>query len=740
MKKFSTTFIVAILFMVSLSIPAFSQYNQEIYQLQRTLQQRGYNPGPSDGYWGNATESALRKFQQDHGLPISGILDPKTKAELGIQDQSQRFALVIGNAEYKTAPLKNPVNDAKDITSALKEVGFSVELLTNAKQRVMEESIRKLGRQLRSGGVGLFYFAGHGFQVKGRNYLLPVNARIESEADVRYESVDAGRVLAQMEDAQNGLNIIILDACRDNPFARSFRSDEKGLAKMDAPTGSYLAYSTAPGSVAADGIGRNGLYTSQLLKHIKSPGLKLEEVFKRVRIDVAKSSGNKQIPWDSSSLMGDFYFQPKRGVGVVKPLVESKKIASGIAVIESSPTGINATLIIGSNVSGAKVFIDGRPVGTTPLTGSLTGVEVTKGEHRILVEKQGYNTYQKTVSFKAGWTKSMYANLSKMGILKGRLYVVTDPKNARILLMNTTLKFHQGIELDPGHYLVSILAEGYETEEQLVSLNAGEDRHLDIRLTPIKKETFGISSQGTFYINKFGMKFVYIPPGSFMMGSPTSEPGRYSDEKQHHVTLTKRYAMQTTEVTQGQWRAVMGRNPLHTFHNYNCGKDCPVERVSFNGIQSFIQKLNNIEGIGKYRLPTEAEWEYAARAGSTTAFPDGGISELICGHDLNLEAIGWYCGNSNAKTHPVAQKQPNAWGLYDMHGNVSEWCQDYYGKNYPSGSVTDPTGPSSGPDRVWRGCSFNSNADQCRSANRGRARPDLRYFTLGFRLAFSPGQ
>lgn len=216
-----------------------------------------------------------------------------------------------------------------------------------------------------------------------------------------------------------------------------------------------------------------------------------------------------------------------------------------------------------------------------------------------------------------------------------------------------------------------------------------------------------------------------------MMGSPTNEPGRFSNETQHRVTLTKGFYMQTTEVTQGQWKAVMGNNPSRF---KNCGDDCPVELVSWDDVQEFINKLNLRFGHGTtYRLPTEAEWEYAARAGSKTAFASGGISKLYCGYNFNLDVMGWYCGNANKKTHPVAQKQSNAWGLYDMHGNVSEWCQDRYG-DYPSGSATDPTGPSSGSLRVYRGCCWIEFARFCRSAFRGRLKPGRRDNSLGFRL------
>jgi len=218
--------------------------------------------------------------------------------------------------------------------------------------------------------------------------------------------------------------------------------------------------------------------------------------------------------------------------------------------------------------------------------------------------------------------------------------------------------------------------------------------------------------------------FAYIAPGTFMMGSPSSEPGRDSDERQHRVTLTKGFYMQTTEVTQGQWKAVMGSNPSHF---KDCGDYCPVERVSWNDCQEFIRKLNQLAGANRYRLPTEAEWEYAARAGSSARWSFGD-------NEAQLKEYAWYTENSGGKTQPVARKKPNAWGLYDMHGNVWEWCQDGYG-DYPSGSVTDPTGSSSGSDRVGRGGSWDHYAKFCRSAYRYSHTPDYRFNFLGLRLA-----
>ena len=236
---------------------------------------------------------------------------------------AKKTALVIGNGAYAVAPLRNPVNDAVDVAASLKQLGFDVMSYTNIDQVAMKRAIREFGSRIRSeGSIGLFYYAGHGVQVKGENYLIPVGADVNSEEEVEYEGVQVGLVLAQMEAAKNGMNIVILDACRNNPFARSYRSNDKGLAQINAPSGTIIAYSTAPGSVASDGAGRNGIYTQELLKQIKSRGSSIEDVFKQVRISVRKLTAEKQTPWESSSLTGEFYFS---GTG---PSLKSESKAS----------------------------------------------------------------------------------------------------------------------------------------------------------------------------------------------------------------------------------------------------------------------------------------------------------------------------------------------------------------------------------------------------------------------------
>ncbi|MFP4033604.1 MAG: SUMF1/EgtB/PvdO family nonheme iron enzyme [Desulfococcaceae bacterium] len=231
------------------------------------------------------------------------------------------------------------------------------------------------------------------------------------------------------------------------------------------------------------------------------------------------------------------------------------------------------------------------------------------------------------------------------------------------------------------------------------------------------------------FTNSLGMEFVWIPPGTFLMGSPEDEPGRDDDEKQHKVVLTLGFYLQTTPVTQGQYEAVMGKNPSHF---KKVGTEGPVETVSWNDTQDFIRKLSENDPSVSYRLPTEAEWEYACRAETKTAFYSG-PSTKPTGLDPNLDRVGWFGKNSGGTTHPVGKKEPNAWGLYDMHGNIWEWCQDWFG-DYPDGPVTDPTGPESGALRVRRGGAWYVGARYCRAAFRDYNTPVNRSIYLGFRL------
>jgi hypothetical protein len=221
-----------------------------------------------------------------------------------------RTALVIGNGAYRDAPLRNPANDARDMAAKLRELGFQVIERTDADRQTMRQALREFEQQLRQQrGVGLFYYAGHGVQLKGQNYLIPVGVDIRQEFEIPDEGVDAEAVLRAMEAAGNGFNIVILDACRNNPFARSLGN--RGLARMDGPAGTFIAYATGPGAISQDGAaGRNSPYTRHLLTALNTPGLSLEQVFKQVLVAVEQDTGGSQIPWVASSLRGEFYFLP----------------------------------------------------------------------------------------------------------------------------------------------------------------------------------------------------------------------------------------------------------------------------------------------------------------------------------------------------------------------------------------------------------------------------------------------
>jgi formylglycine-generating enzyme required for sulfatase activity len=235
--------------------------------------------------------------------------------------------------------------------------------------------------------------------------------------------------------------------------------------------------------------------------------------------------------------------------------------------------------------------------------------------------------------------------------------------------------------------------------------------------------------------NSIGMKLVLIPKGTFMMGSPESEEGRKENETQHEVTIGKVYYLGVYEVTQAQYEKVMGKNPSYSQGAVvgNENADLPVEMVSWDDAVEFCKKLSELPDEKKagrvYRLPTEAEWEYACRAGSKTAYSFDDEEGL-------LPEYGWFNRNSSRRTHTVGLLEPNAWGLYDMHGNVWEWCSDRHGE-YPKGAVSDPTGPKEGSFRVYRGGGWYFGAAFCRSAIRFRNDPSIRNVDLGFRLALS---
>ena len=245
----------------------------------------------------------LTMFGFGMALLLSGVAISSAHAE-------QRIALVIGNGAYPEASLDNPVRDAIDVSARLRSLGFEVVQATDADLATMQDRLLEFIERIELGATAMVYYAGHGIQADGRNYLLPVDASFRSEQSLRFEALEVADILEELERSGSGINLVVLDACRNNPFARSYRGGSRGLAVMDAAAGTLIAYATAPGAVASDGSGANGLYTQEFLNALSMPGLKVEEVFKQVRIQVARASNGEQIPWESSSLTGDFVFNP----------------------------------------------------------------------------------------------------------------------------------------------------------------------------------------------------------------------------------------------------------------------------------------------------------------------------------------------------------------------------------------------------------------------------------------------
>jgi len=634
----------------------------------------------------------------------------------------KRIALVIGNSAYDKSigALKNPVNDATDIAKTLSQLGFQVNRKLNATKKQMKQAISQFGKQLSERNtVGLFYFAGHGVQVNNRNYLIPIGSDIQGEADVEYEAVDAGRILGQMEAAGNDLNLVFLDACRDNPFGGSFRSSQRGLARIPVPRGSMIIYAASPGERASDGKGRNGIFTKHLLNQLNVSGISIDDVFNQTAEAVYQETGSAQLPYREGSIIGGkFYF--KLATQAPSPVLNKSgaediwleymdrddpkqirlylseyptgKLAPLFRLKLKNKTVLTYTLTVRSNVNGDTVYIDGKNYGATRLD-----VKLTPGEHVIKIEKKGYQTFEETIQ------------LDKKQTVIGVLKKQAQPVDTATVSADT--QFWQEINhrdiADLRFYLKEYPGGKYAVQARV-----------KIKALQPKQETKG----QTWIDPSTGMTFVWVPKGCFQMGSRSG----YKDEKPVHEVCVDGYWLGQTEVTQGQWQKVMGKNPSHF---KRCGSNCPVENVSWNDTQDFIRQLN-ARSNKAYRLPTEAEWEYACRS--------GGKNQTYAGSN-SLNSVAWYGNNSDKKTHLVGQKNANGLGLYDMSGNVREWVQDNYsGSAYSTHLRDNPIYDAGGQNRVYRGGSWYGSVSFSRCAVRDLDTPGSSYDTLGFRLLRTP--
>ena len=512
-----------------------------------------------------------------------------------------------------TPKLPNPVKDAREVATTLKKMGWKVDVLENPEGKLFRRKLHQLivGPGRDKDKAILLWFSGHGYTFKEADglslgYLVPIDAPdpekdeigfMEKAVSMRYIETVAKRIQAKHV-------LMAFDSCFSGAIFQMVRARPSAYIqeKVAEPVRQLITAGNETEQVPDRSVFKDvfiqGIHKGYADRNNDGyvTGEELGSYLQEKVVNYSRKAQHPQFGKINNPKLdkGDFIFH---------------LASSGLVIEKTSPSPSKSYLSVESNVSGARVLIDGRYVGTT----TLSDVKVKAGEHRIRVEKDGYESYTKRIGFEKGRSRDLYVILDREEPLKGRLYVDRQPEAATIKILNIGPAFYQGIELDEGRYQVEIAADGYETQKMWVSLSAGQDKTLDIHLKPL-------SDKGRKISNSLGMEFVYIEPGTFMMGSPSNEPRRDNDERQHRVTLTKGFYMQTTEVTQGQWKAVMWNNPSYF---KNCGDDCPVEQVSWNNVQQFINKLNQREGSDICRLPTEAEWEYSCRSGTDTPFSFG---------------------------------------------------------------------------------------------------------------------
>ncbi len=626
------------------------------------------------------------------------------------QHQSeQRVALVIGNNNYKgeyLSKLHNPINDALAIKKVLESKNFKVIYAQDVTSRTMKLKLSEFYKSIRNGGVGLLYFSGHGMEFDGENYLIPVDAQINEKSEVSIDSIAVNTITKRMTRANNRLNVVVLDACRNDPFAKG---GSGGLAKIDPPAGTLVAYATSAGKTASDGKkGENGAFTKYLIKYIKQKDLSLTQVFKKTRISVYKDTNKRQKPAVYDEIIGeDFFFTlpTKNQKSKSTPQVNANAENELWSMVKSSNT-----------IEDYNYYISSYPKGRF--------VSVANYKIKKLKPK-------------------------KQEIKKYTLKINPTPSDAKVQITNIKPRYHDNMELKKGTYYARVSKQGYHTKKKKISLY--DDMELDIRLEKEKS-------------NDAPKNFVHIKAGSFQMGSNDGD----ADEKpKYRVDIDYDFYIGKYEVTVGEFREFINatNHKVQTETNGGCWiyedkwkqksdadwqnpyfsqtDKSPVVCVSHNDAKAYANWLNRKTGKN-YRLPTEAEWEYVARAGTTTKYSFGDSKSNLKYYANLADSLtnfswkeSWDDGYKN--TSPVGTFRPNLWGVYDMHGNVWEWCEDWYTDSYKS-TPRDGTDNDSGNQkkRVLRGGSWCGNAVILRSANRYRFNPADASGSVGFRVVLLP--
>ena len=639
----------------------------------------------------------------------------------------QRIALVVGNAAYTDRPLRNPVNDAQLMQATLRELGFEVQLATNVDRRGLLGALREFESRARGAEVALFYFAGHGAQVGGSNYLIPLNAPIRSETDVPDEALDAASVLRRIEEGRARVGLVILDACRDNPYPGANRSSARGLARMSVPTGTIVAYATAPGSTAEDGTGTHGTYTAALARYLDTPGLDVKEIFDRTAQEVERVTNGRQRPREEIGLRGRFVL--REGAG-----------APALASVTPTPTPL--------------------PQGQTG------GINLSDLER----EQQARQAW-------AQWQQRMQADFERIGALQApdlraqawQRFLGTWAEDNPTTGDDERLREQARQGLAVAQREAQSQQEARAREEQRVREQAAAAQSAAARVP------------GTVFRDCAECpELLVVAPGRFEMGSPASEVGRDADEGpvrevrigyalavgRHEVTRREfgRFVAATGYRTEAErdvgergcvvwsgskWEWTAGRHWRSP--GFEQGEDHPVVCVSWNDAQAYLRWLNESAPGRGYRLLSEAEWEYVARAGrGSTRYPwgnDEGAREQCAwangADEVTKARVPGYnfrvanCSDWHAYTAPVGSFRANAFGLHDLHGNAWEWVQDVWHDSY-TGAPSDGSAWLAGGDqtrRVFRGGSWGDSPQFLRSANRSWSAPDNRSNYAGFRIA-----
>ena len=591
---------------------------------------------------------------------------------------AKSYALIVGNGDYSNGwdPLPGAVKDAGEIAGALEKLGFEVQLETNVNRVQFTRAFRKfaLSRGKNKDSRLLFYYAGHGHTIplatdEEMGYLVMTDAPPPDSDPLGFDekAVDMQFMVTQAKKIRARHTLFMFDSCFSGTIL-NLRENVKPKTISDNVKHPVRQFITA------------GRANEPVPDY---------SVFKQCFLDLIE--GRDSEPFEDGYITGEelgFYLKNKVPAYNSNQhpqfgKINDPKLDKGDFIFASvwSP---------GSNHKTAPPKPD-----LPPKQGAASFDDIMKAEE---VQRREIQTWR-------SWQEAREDELTKVTGLDASDFLKPVQKK------QAWERFLSAVSRDNPH---SSKDDDMRSQAR-ARIKHWEDKSLLAMSKAAEKPAQDFSAES------LGMNFIYIKPGTFSMGSPYNEPGRRDDEKQHRVTLTKGFYMQSTETTQAQWKAVMGENPSRFK-----GDDNPVENVSWDDVQDFIGFLNKKEGEGKYRLPTEAEWEYACRAGGRGLFSFG---DSISG----LGEYAWCGSNSMQKTHPVAGKRPNAWGLYDMHGNVWEWCQDRKGP-YPSGSAVDPKGPESGSLRVFRGGGYYFIPAFCRSAFRNAFGPDFNSDFIGFRL------